>query len=62
MIEQCGLKGERLATVGVYDKQALIIVNYGGAKQKDVLNLVKIIKKEVKTKFGLKLEEEVNIL
>lgn len=62
LIEQCGLKGERLATVGVYDKQALIIVNYGGAKQKDVLNLVKIIKKEVKTKFGLKLEEEVNIL
>jgi UDP-N-acetylmuramate dehydrogenase len=62
LIEQCGLKGERLGNVGVYDKQALIIVNYGGAKQKEVLNLVKIIKKEVKTKFGLKLEEEVNIL
>jgi UDP-N-acetylmuramate dehydrogenase len=62
LIEQCGLKGERLGPVGVYDKQALIIVNYGGAKQKDVLSLVKIIKNEVKNKFNINLETEVNIL
>ena len=62
LIEQCGLKGKRLGPVGVYDKQALIIVNYGGAKQKDVLSLVKIIKNEVKNKFNINLETEVNIL
>jgi len=62
LIEQCGLKGKRLGPVGVYDKQALIIVNYGGAKQRDVLKLVKIIKNEVRNKFNINLETEVNIL
>lgn len=62
LIEQCGLKGKRLGPVGVYEKQALIIVNYGGAKQRDVLNLVKMIKNEVKNKFNINLETEVNIL
>ena len=62
LIEQCGLKGKRLGPVGVYDKQALIIVNYDGAKQRDVLKLVKIIKNEVRNKFNINLETEVNIL
>lgn len=62
LIEQCGFKGEKFGPVGVYEKQALIIVNYGRAKQKDVLALVRNIKTEVKTKFAIDLEEEVNIL
>lgn len=62
LIEQCGFKGAKFGPVGVYEKQALIIVNYGGAKQKDVLELVKNIKTEVKNKFTIDLEEEVNIL
>lgn len=62
LIEQCGLKGRDFGPVGVYDKQALIIVNHGGATQKDVLNLVGKIKSEVRDKFGIDLEEEVNVL
>ena len=44
------------------DVQALIIVNHGGATQRDVLELVKQIKSEVKENFKIELEEEVNIL
>jgi UDP-N-acetylmuramate dehydrogenase len=62
LIEQCGFKGKNFGPVGVYEKQALIIVNHGGAKQEDVLNLVKEIKREVKNRFNIDLEEEVNIL
>lgn len=62
LIEQCGFKGKSFGSVGVYDKQALIIVNHGGATQKDVLGLVEKIKSEVRDKFGIDLEEEVNIL
>jgi UDP-N-acetylmuramate dehydrogenase len=62
LIEQCGFKGKNFGPVGVYEKQALIIVNHGGAKQEDVLNLVKEIKREVKNRFDIDLEEEVNVL
>lgn len=62
LIEQCGFKGQKFGPVGVYEKQALIIVNYGGAKQRDVIDLVKKIKLEVSNNFCIDLEEEVNIL
>ena len=62
LIEQCGFKGRQFGQVGVYEKQALIIVNHGGAKQSDVVSLVENIKMEVKNKFGIILEEEVNVL
>ncbi len=62
LIEQCGFKGKNFGPVGVYEKQALIIVNHGGAKQEDVLNLVKEIKRGVKNSFDIDLEEEVNVL
>jgi len=62
LIEKCGFKGRRFGAVGVYEKQALIIVNHGGATQKDVLELVEQIKSEVKDNFKIDLEEEVNIL
>ncbi|MFA5644013.1 MAG: UDP-N-acetylmuramate dehydrogenase [Patescibacteria group bacterium] len=61
LIEQCGFKGKKFGPVGVYEKQALIIVNHGGAKQADVLNLVGEIKREVKNNFSIDLEEEVNV-
>ncbi len=62
LIEKCGFKGQKFGSVGVYEKQALIIVNFGGAKQKDVLDLVKNIKQAVFETFEINLEEEVNIL
>ncbi len=62
LIEQCGFKGKTFGPVGVYEKQALIIVNHGRAKQADVLDLVKNIKQEIKSKFDIDLEEEVNVL
>ncbi len=62
LIEQVGFKGKRIGPVGMHDKQALILVNYGGASARQVLNLVKQIKIQVKENFGIKLQEEVNII
>jgi len=62
LIEQAGFKGKRFKSVGMYEKQALILVNYKNAKPKEVLSLVEKIKKEIKKKFDIKLEEEVVIL
>lgn len=62
LIEQCGFKGKTFGPVGIYEKQALIIVNHGGARQKDVLDLVENIKTRIKNDFGIELEEEVNIM
>jgi UDP-N-acetylmuramate dehydrogenase len=62
MIDNCGLKGKRVGSAGVYEKHALILVNHGQAKQKDILELANIIKEKVKEKFDIELEPEVNIL
>lgn len=62
LIEQTGFRGRKIGPVAMYEKQALILVNYGGAQAKDVLKLVKAIKMAVKKKFGLEIEEEVNVI
>ncbi len=62
LIDQCGFKGKRIGQVGVYENQALVLVNYGGGTSTDILNLAKSIQKEVLGKFGVKLEIEPNIL
>lgn len=61
MIEQCGWKGKSLGTVGVHDKQALVLVNRGGAKGSDVVRLCEMIQQDVKLKFGIDIHPEVNI-
>lgn len=62
LIEQAGFKGKRVGPVSMYEKQALILVNHGGAEAKHVLALMKKVKLAVKKKFNLDLQEEVNII
>ncbi|TDH29100.1 UDP-N-acetylmuramate dehydrogenase [Segetibacter sp. 3557_3] len=62
LIEQCGWKGYRKDDAGCYDKQALVLVNYGGASGTDILALSTEIMHSVEKKFGVLLEREVNII
>jgi UDP-N-acetylmuramate dehydrogenase len=62
LVEMCGWKGKRLGNVGVHDKQALVLVNHGGANGEELKNLADTIIKEVFEKFRLKLTPEVNLL
>lgn len=62
LIDQCGFKGKRVGSVGVYENQALVLVNHGGGTSTDILNLAKNIQEEVLGKFGVQLEIEPNIL
>ena len=58
MIERCGWKGRRVGNVGVYDKQALVLVNHGGATGRDVRSLADAIIADVDNAFGITLHPE----
>lgn len=62
MIDQCGWKGKSLGKAGVHSRQALVLVNRGGAEGKDIVALCDAIKRDVKDKFGIDIDPEVNII
>lgn len=62
LIETAGFKGKRYGNYGVHDKQALVLVNHGGAKGEDVFALSEQIIREVQTLFNIALEREVNVI
>lgn len=62
MIEQCGWKGKSLGRAGVHDRQALVLVNRGGATGNEVVALYEQIIKDVKKKFGIEIHPEVNVI
>ena len=62
MIEQCGWKGASLGRAGVHDRQALVLVNRGGATGEEVVALYKRIIEDVRNKFGIEIHPEVNVI
>jgi UDP-N-acetylmuramate dehydrogenase len=62
MIDQCGWKGKALGRAGVHDKQALVLVNLGGASSEEIITLCNTICKDVYDKFGIDIHPEVNLI
>lgn len=61
LIETCGWKGKCVGNAGVHEKQALVLVNKGGASGEEVLELCRQICQTVRENFGIELQPEVNI-
>jgi UDP-N-acetylmuramate dehydrogenase len=62
LIEQCGWKGKKIDAIGVHERQALVLVNYGGGKGENIWQLAMDIQQSVKEKFNITLHPEVNVI
>lgn len=62
MIDKCGWKGRTLGPAAVHDKQALVLVNCGGAKGSDIIALSDAVRASVREKFDIDIHPEVNFI
>ena len=62
LIEKAGFKGKKFNSCGVHERQALVLVNYGNATGKEILEFSKLIQKSISIIFGIELEREVNVI
>lgn len=62
LIDQCGLKGYRSGAAGVYEQQALVLVNHGGATGQDIASLALHVQQCVRERFGVEIEPEVRYI
>jgi UDP-N-acetylmuramate dehydrogenase len=62
LIEQCGWKGKIVGDTGVHKLQALVLVNYGNAKGREIKALAEQVQQSVQERFGIRLTPEVNFL
>ena len=62
MIERCGWKGKSLGHAGVHDRQALVLVNLGGATGSEIVALCQAIQRDVKQQFNIDIHPEVNVI
>ncbi|EWH01895.1 UDP-N-acetylmuramate dehydrogenase [Halomonas sp. BC04] len=58
LIERCGLKGWRLGHFGVHDRQALVLVHFGGGSAAELLDFAAAVAGQVAERFGVELERE----
>lgn len=62
LIDRAGMKGRREGAVGVHERQALVLVNHGGATGGEVIAFAHKVQETVREKFGIEIDTEVNIL
>ena len=62
LIDRAGMKGHRAGNVGVHERQALVLVNHGGATGGEVIAFARTVQARVREKFGIEIDTEVNIL